>query len=692
MDFTNKTINGFTLHHKLGEGGMAEVWLAENRIKKKAAVKILKEEFEKMKPVIDRFENEATIMVQLVHPNIRQVYDYGTIEGRPSIIMEYLEGADLSARLKRGERFSSEDLKKWWNQIAAALNYTHSKEVVHRDIKPSNIFFCDDGQIKLLDFGIAKIRSSITMTQTGSRMGTLMYMSPEQIKDSKHLDYRTDLYSLAVSFVHLLTGQAPYDHTNSSEFEIQMKIVSEPVQTDKLPSDWQSFLLPYLSKEPAQRPALTSFEHKKPVQAQTTPGLPSQSKAEETIIDTGTPYFKASEEQKGKNKDEKCPEENEATIVDTEDKPKRTEQKDKIVKEQKPTKKKKSYAALWVLGIIAILVFVFFIFQGYFKQATLAFENNYITSAFVSIESTSGITHNAAKVNCKVCSDGGGIVHRRGVCYNYTGSPTINDSNITTGDGKGNFSAELKDLTENTLYFVKAFVENEKGVSYSDEVSFTTALSDQTQEWIRDSIIYATQEAQNRRAIKNTPVPRNNTSVSTNTTSLTTGTFTDSRNGKTYKTVRIGTQTWMAENLNFSTGNSWCYDNNTSNCNIYGRLYDWNTALSACPIGWHLPSDAEWSTLTNFVGIDAGKKLKSKLGWSSHGNESGTDIFGFTALSGGYYSGSFSGIANAGFWWSSAEYYQTAADGRTIGSSNSVLGRCRAVKDRGYSVRCVRDF
>jgi len=255
----NQTINGYTLKHKIGEGGMAEVWYAENSIEKPAAIKILRKDLSFNEDIVTRFRNEAKIMVRLSHPNIRQVYDYGQIDGRPCIIMEYLEGADLSVRLKKGERFSKEQLAQWWNQLADALNYTHAKEVVHRDIKPSNIFLTTNGKIKLLDYGIAKIKGGLTNTQTGTRMGTLMYMSPEQVKDSKYVDHRTDVYSLAVTFYHLLSGTAPYDNTNSSDWEIQSKIVLEPLNLSKLPDGWKIFLEPFLNKDSQLRPELAAF-------------------------------------------------------------------------------------------------------------------------------------------------------------------------------------------------------------------------------------------------------------------------------------------------------------------------------------------------------------------------------------------------------------------------------------------------
>ncbi|MHC1777588.1 MAG: SUMF1/EgtB/PvdO family nonheme iron enzyme [Lentimicrobium sp.] len=255
----NSNIKGYILFQKIGEGGMAEVWIGENEIGKKAAVKILRKDLSLNDDIVARFKNEAKVMVALNHPNIRQVYDYALIENRPCIIMEYLEGSDLSERLKKGERFSGDKLRDWWNQIVEALHYTHSKGVVHRDIKPSNIFLTVDGKIKLLDFGIAKIKGSITATQTGARMGTLLYMSPEQVKDSKNIDYRTDIYSLAVTFYHLLAGVAPYDSTKSSDWEIQTKIVMEPLHLEKLPEEWKLLLEPYLNKDFQLRPEMKTF-------------------------------------------------------------------------------------------------------------------------------------------------------------------------------------------------------------------------------------------------------------------------------------------------------------------------------------------------------------------------------------------------------------------------------------------------
>ena len=255
-----KTINGFELKKLLGTGGMAEVWYAENEIGMKAAVKILSEELSHNAQMRDRFLNEAKVMVKLDHPNIRKVHGYGSIDGRPAIIMEYLDGSDLKARMKRGQHFTDEELRKWWNQVVDALNYTHALHIVHRDIKPSNIFIDQKGDAKLLDFGIAKVADTTSGTLTGSTLGTRIYMSPEQVKDPKRVGTASDVYSLAVTFVHLLTGKAPYDSTTSSDYDIQVSIVTKPVDMSKVPEEWRGFLTPYLNKEADKRPALRHFE------------------------------------------------------------------------------------------------------------------------------------------------------------------------------------------------------------------------------------------------------------------------------------------------------------------------------------------------------------------------------------------------------------------------------------------------
>ena len=174
--------------------------------------------------------------------------------------------------------------------------------------------------------------------------------------------------------------------------------------------------------------------------------------------------------------------------------------------------------------------------------------------------------------------------------------------------------------------------------------------------------------------------------------SLLSGSFTDSRDDQVYRTVRIGGRTWMAENLNFATDSgSWCYGNNASNCNIYGRLYDWNTAMTACPAGWKLPTIGDWNALVKAAeanGWNAGERLKSRSpGWD------GTDDLGFSALPGGGRGndGSFWNVGDDGYWWSATEFGASNANYRYMYYDNEGVYSNWDFKDGGLSVRCVRD-
>jgi uncharacterized protein (TIGR02145 family) len=169
--------------------------------------------------------------------------------------------------------------------------------------------------------------------------------------------------------------------------------------------------------------------------------------------------------------------------------------------------------------------------------------------------------------------------------------------------------------------------------------------------------------------------------------------FSDSRDGQKYRKAKIGEQVWMAENLNYKTGNSKCYGNSDSNCKKYGRLYDWATAMKACPKGWHLPSDAEWGIMSGFIGGASieGRHLKAKTGWKDNGN--GRDTYGFAALPGGngYSDGSFYDVGNYGYWWSASEYNSNIAYYRDMYYNNEGAIYNGNYKSYLFSVRCAQD-
>jgi uncharacterized protein (TIGR02145 family) len=171
--------------------------------------------------------------------------------------------------------------------------------------------------------------------------------------------------------------------------------------------------------------------------------------------------------------------------------------------------------------------------------------------------------------------------------------------------------------------------------------------------------------------------------------------LTDKRDGKKYKTVIINNQTWMAENLNYNASSSKCYYNESANCTKYGRLYDWKTAIKACPSGWHLPTRKEWNELDDYADMyldGAGTHFKATSGWDKH---NGTDDFGFSALPGGSgLSIGFLKLGDVGYdgrWWSASEYNSYDAYSRSMDYHKDRAYWYYGGKDYLYSVRCLRD-
>jgi uncharacterized protein (TIGR02145 family) len=176
-----------------------------------------------------------------------------------------------------------------------------------------------------------------------------------------------------------------------------------------------------------------------------------------------------------------------------------------------------------------------------------------------------------------------------------------------------------------------------------------------------------------------------------------TGSFIDERDNQTYQWVRIGTQVWMAENLDYiKKKEGWCYNDNASNCSLYGRLYDWETALKVCPKGWHLPTDTEWNLLVSYLGGEsfAGKKLLDSGDelWVTSRID-GNNQTGFTALPAGYRNkdGDYNNQGEFAYFWSSTEYGKSYAWFRYVGSQFLQVYRDGGLKEEGRSVRCIKD-
>jgi serine/threonine protein kinase len=223
-------IQNYKVVSQIGEGGMGSVYLGvHTAIERKVAIKILRPEYARDAELWQRFVNEAKVLSGLSHQNIVSLLDFTEFNDNLCIIMEYVEGAPLDILLRTpGTGIPVPRATAIFEQILSAFTYAHSRGIVHRDIKPSNIILMQNDVPKILDFGIAKIlEGDINLTRTGTRMGSVFYMSPEQIL-GENVDYRTDIYSLGVTYFEMLTGRKPFPD-ETSEFKIQEKITKEPL-------------------------------------------------------------------------------------------------------------------------------------------------------------------------------------------------------------------------------------------------------------------------------------------------------------------------------------------------------------------------------------------------------------------------------------------------------------------------------
>jgi len=222
-------VQNYRILSLIDEGGMGTVYKAVHmQIGRYAAIKVLNPLLISKPEIKNRFKNEAINLSKLSHPNIVKIYDYIETPQGIFIILEYIEGQTLDKYIKE---FSGPVPEKraieLFKQMLEALTYLHSKDIIHRDIKPSNFIITKDNEIKLIDFGIAQEigLQANKITKDGTKVGTTIYMSPQQIR-GQILDRRTDIYSLGATFFEILTGQPPYD-SNNSEYDISNSIVNE---------------------------------------------------------------------------------------------------------------------------------------------------------------------------------------------------------------------------------------------------------------------------------------------------------------------------------------------------------------------------------------------------------------------------------------------------------------------------------
>jgi serine/threonine protein kinase len=268
-DLIGQTLGNYQITSVIGEGGMGTVYLGEHRtLRRKAAVKVLKRQYAADANMVKRFAEEARAASAVAHPNIVDIYDVGTlVDGLPFMLMEYLNGESLGRRLARVGRLAPAEARSIVIQASSALEVVHERGVVHRDLKPDNLFLVPDSlvpggeRVKVLDFGVAKLRGDLSgggvTTRNGTLLGTPHYMSPEQCRGlSDEIDARTDIYALGVILYEMLCGEPPFQAPSFGDLVVLHVTTPPPRPTVKvpdIPEELERAILRALAKNPDDR-------------------------------------------------------------------------------------------------------------------------------------------------------------------------------------------------------------------------------------------------------------------------------------------------------------------------------------------------------------------------------------------------------------------------------------------------------
>ena len=331
-----ENVGPYRIMEQLGQGGMASVYKAYHAsLDRYVALKVLHPAFHQDQTFTARFQREARVVARLEHPNIVPIYDYSEHESRPFLVMKYIEGDTLKARLNRGP-LTSEEIEKVVISVGSALAYAHKQGILHRDIKPSNVMIAKDGTMYLADFGLARIAEAGESTMSSdSIMGTPQYISPEQAIGKKDLDAGTDIYSFGVMLYEMVVGQVPF--SADTPFSIIHDHIYTPLPLPRkvnpnVPEPVQRVLLKALAKDRLDRYSSTEELVNAFKEAWADAGVPMQ----------GTAIIMASTAQKEKagSKDQFASPEVNSTV------------------KKSPVKKRSPW--IWVgIGLIVLFCFTF---------------------------------------------------------------------------------------------------------------------------------------------------------------------------------------------------------------------------------------------------------------------------------------------------------------------------------------------
>lgn len=600
-----KKILNYRISRLIGEGGMATVYEAiHEKLDTKVAIKVLNPVLTANANIRQRFLQEAKMIASLNHQNIVKVIDYEEQSDFLAIVMEYLDGSDLSDYIKENGKLPLNESVRLFIKVLDAFSYAHSKGIVHRDVKPSNIFLVGNIEPKILDFGIAKmLETDAALTHTGTQMGTPVYMSPELVNADKNIDHRSDIYSLGVTLFYILQGQPPYDATTISNFQIFNKIYAEPLPLlSGVPDIFNQIIQKATAKKPDDRfqscnefgAAIADLELEQDKNKHANDRITSKNPApSDHISDDRTLIDEVPSKPEPKTK---------KTPPKKEEKAKAQAPVSKPV-EHGATPENKPKSKIFIYLILALVIISLGIFA----------------------------------------------------IMKFAGGPTEEE--------------KQQSFVQDSIRIADS-LENVKNQIQSDSVANAES---QRQALIRQNAADSLEQAKASAIVW---------------TDKKHGYFTDIRDGQKYAVIKIGGQIWMAQNFNMETPNgSWCYENNQSNCETYGRLYTWETARKSAPLGWHLPTSGEQETLIQNLYDTYKELLFTEL---TTGGKVGFDA----PLAGQRYdTGEFVSLGNSAFFWSSSPSanYATWAYYIELNGYKKDVYYTSGERKYGYSVRYVKN-
>jgi serine/threonine protein kinase len=257
-----KSIAGYTLVKAIGQGGMGCVYeVRHDTLGKHFALKLLSESLRDNVEAVERFRCETLALGKLDHPNIVTASDAGVWQGRPFLVTELLKGQDLSSRVSDSGQLDRESVMAIAEQLSDALGFAHEHGYFHRDIKPSNVFYLSDGSAKLLDFGLVRCASNHSLTQTGTLMGTVDFVAPEQACDASQANAASDIYSFGCTLIYLLSGEVPFPDRRypSLAEKLHAQLHDTPSWLNQAKDEHPRWLLNLIqamvAKRPSERPA-----------------------------------------------------------------------------------------------------------------------------------------------------------------------------------------------------------------------------------------------------------------------------------------------------------------------------------------------------------------------------------------------------------------------------------------------------